>query len=86
MVTRRMEWNGCNVTTITFDAMRGTRGVEYRAIPSEANFALRSCLSKRQREEKKEGKEKKKKDREMQLRYQWRWGFAGDAAVAEKRD
>lgn len=64
MVTRRMEWNGCNVTTITFDAMRGTRGVEYRAIPSEANFALRSCLSKRQREEKKEGKEEGKKKKE----------------------
>lgn len=60
MVTRRMEWNGCNVTTITFDAMRGTRGVEYRAIPSEANFALRSCLSKRQREEKRREKRRKK--------------------------
>lgn len=55
-----MEWNGCNVTTITFDAMRGTRGVEYRAIPSEANFALRSCLSKRQREEKRREKRRKK--------------------------
>lgn len=60
MVTRRMEWNGCNVTTITFDAMRGTRGVEYRAIPSGANFALRSCLSKRQREEKRREKRRKK--------------------------
>lgn len=61
MVTRRMEWNGCNVTTITFDAMRGTRGVEYRAIPSGANFALRSCLSKRQREEKRREKRREKR-------------------------